>query len=98
MAYHLLFDGGNTGGLFHGAIMESGSPLSVGDISEGQGTYDFVVQSTGCASSLDTLECLRRAPLDRLQAAVDLVPGFLDRPVSSSIHIHKIFTDLETVG
>src|ERR1700761_1891225 len=98
VAYHLLFNGGKTEGLFHGAIMQGGSPLSVGDISEGQKTYDFIVWSTGCLIFLDTLECLRHVPLDRLQAVVDRVPGFFDRTVSITVCINKMFVDSETVG
>jgi carboxylesterase type B len=67
----MLVDGGNTGGLYRGAIMLSGAPFSVGDVTEGQADYDLFVKRAGCASSKDTLGCLRRVPLATFQAAAD---------------------------
>jgi hypothetical protein len=34
----MLTNGGNTGGLFRGAFMQSGAPIPIGDISDGQVT------------------------------------------------------------
>lgn len=36
VSLHMLANGGNTGGLFRGGFMESGSPIPVGDITNGQ--------------------------------------------------------------
>jgi len=57
--------------------MQSGSPIPVGDITNGQQYYDFLVDETGCKGSLDTLECLRGVPQETLQAAVDETPSML---------------------
>jgi len=61
--------------------MQSGSPLPLGDITEGQPHYDALVEQTGCTSSADTLECLRALPFDVLKAAVDKSPGIFDYQV-----------------
>lgn len=51
---------GEAGGLFRSAILESGSPVAkFVDADTWQPYYNAVVQSTGCASSDDTLKCLR---------------------------------------
>ncbi|KAN0124162.1 carotenoid ester lipase precursor, partial [Lactarius tabidus] len=41
----------------------------------GQPYYDFLVESTGCSGSSDTLECLREVPYDELKAAMDSTPS-----------------------
>ncbi|CAL1698298.1 unnamed protein product [Somion occarium] len=75
VALQMVTNGGDTEGLFHGAFMQSGSPIPVGDITDGQNFYDALVSETGCAGSSDTLQCLREAPFDTLKAAVDDSPG-----------------------
>ncbi|OCH92823.1 carotenoid ester lipase precursor [Obba rivulosa] len=75
VALQMLTNGGNPEGLFRAAFMESGSPIPVGDITNGQKYYDDLVSETGCAGSADTLECLRQLPFDTLNAAVDKSPG-----------------------
>ena len=77
----MLHNGGNTGDLFRGAFMQSGFPLSVGSIEQGQQYYDFTVQFVGCSTANDTLECLRSASFDQLQAAFDSIPTFLSYQV-----------------
>ena len=67
----MLSNGGNTEGLFRGAFMQSGSPVPVGDITNGQGSYDKLVQDAGCASATDTLDCLRQLPYEALKGAMD---------------------------
>ena len=71
----MLYNGGNTGGLFRGAFMQSGFPLSVGDLDQGQDNYDFVVQQVGCSTAADTLDCLRTVPYDVLSAAFSATPN-----------------------
>ncbi|PPQ83019.1 hypothetical protein CVT25_005259 [Psilocybe cyanescens] len=71
----MLAFGGRTQNLFRGAFMQSGGPLPVGQINEGQVYYDAVVQNTGCASSNDSLQCLREVPFETLKAAVDKTPN-----------------------
>ena len=77
VALHMIANGGNTEGLFHGAFMESGAVAPAGDMSLGQQDYDNFVQATGCAGTEDTLECLRQAPLSTLREAMNSSPSFL---------------------
>ncbi|KAM5535616.1 hypothetical protein V8D89_010783 [Ganoderma adspersum] len=77
VALQMLTNGGDTGGLFHGAFMQSGAPIPVGDISRGQTEYDQLVQDTSCGNASDTLECLRALPYDTLKQAVDQSPGII---------------------
>ncbi|KAI0666683.1 carotenoid ester lipase [Trametes maxima] len=76
----MVTNGGNTEGLFRGAVMNAGSPLPTGDIEIQQPAYDTVVQHSGCAGSEDTLECLRSVPLDTLMAASANVPNLFEYP------------------
>ncbi|KAF3765646.1 lipase [Cryphonectria parasitica EP155] len=65
--------------LFRGAIMDSGSitPADPVDCPKGQTVYDTVVEAAGCASSNDTLDCLRALPYETFLNAANSVPGFL---------------------
>ncbi|KAF9018985.1 alpha/beta-hydrolase [Hymenopellis radicata] len=74
LASHMIINDGDTEGLFRGAFMQSGSPLPVGDIENGQKDYDDIVDKTGCSGSSDTLACLRTVSYDVLKAAVDDSP------------------------
>ncbi|OCH92824.1 carotenoid ester lipase precursor [Obba rivulosa] len=74
VAMQLLANAGDPAGLFRAAVMESGSPIPVGDITHGQEYYDALLSETGCTGSADTLECLRQLPFDTLKAAVDQSP------------------------
>ncbi|EIM86929.1 carotenoid ester lipase precursor [Stereum hirsutum FP-91666 SS1] len=60
----MVANGGNAEGLFHGAFMQSGSPIPVGDIADTkqQAVYDSVVDRAGCSNKTDTLQCLREVP------------------------------------
>ena len=69
----MLYNGGNTGDLFRGAFMQSGFPLSVGDLDQGQVYYDFVVQQVGCSTATDTLD---KVSYDVLSAAFAATPDF----------------------
>ncbi len=84
VSLHMLTNGGDTGGLFHGAFMQSGAPIPVGDISRGQTEYDQLVQDTLCGDAPDTLECLRALPYDILKLAVDQSPGIISEQVSEA--------------
>ncbi|KAJ7155733.1 Alpha/Beta hydrolase protein [Mycena filopes] len=74
VSLQMLANGGNTEGLFRGAFMQSGSPIPVGPVENGQKYYDAIVQQTGCSSAADTLECLRTVPYAALKAAQDASP------------------------
>ncbi|GJE92593.1 Lipase 4 [Phanerochaete sordida] len=75
VAMHLVANRGAAQGLFRGAFMNSGSPLSTGDLTHAQQFYDSVVADTGCAGARDTLQCLREAPFEVLQSAAMALPG-----------------------
>ncbi|KAK1232170.1 hypothetical protein PQX77_004682 [Marasmius sp. AFHP31] len=75
VALQMLADGGDTKGLFRAGFMQSGAPIPVGDITNGQKYYDAIVQETGCSSSADTLDCLRKLPYAKLKTAIDHSPG-----------------------
>ncbi|KAH8983924.1 Alpha/Beta hydrolase protein [Lactarius akahatsu] len=75
ISLQMLANGGNNEGLFHAAFMQSGAPMSIGDITHGQQYYDFLVERTGCTSPSDTLTCLRAAPYEELKAAMDSTPS-----------------------
>ncbi|KIK50762.1 hypothetical protein GYMLUDRAFT_50992 [Collybiopsis luxurians FD-317 M1] len=72
---HMLANGGDPEGLFRAAFMESGSPLSVGDITLGQKYYNQLVAATNCSRLSNTLECLRHVPYPQLKAALDETPN-----------------------
>ena len=76
VSLQMLINNGNQEGLFRGAIMQSGGPIPVGDIENGQRYYDFMVEKTGCTNSADTLECLRRVPYNTFKKAMDQTPNF----------------------
>ncbi|KAI0703918.1 alpha/beta-hydrolase [Earliella scabrosa] len=80
VALQMVTNGGNTEGLFRGAIMSAGSPPPTGHIADHQSTYDAVVQEVGCASAADTLECLRHVSADTLLAAATSQPFIFDYP------------------
>ncbi|KDQ24063.1 hypothetical protein PLEOSDRAFT_1009757, partial [Pleurotus ostreatus PC15] len=69
VALHLLNPNGNS--LFHAAFMESGGPLQIPKVSDGQKEYDAIVDTVGCTHHRDTLACLRTVPLNALTAAIN---------------------------
>lgn len=76
----LLYNGDNTYNgkpLFHGAIMNSGGlvPADPSDSPKAQAVYDLVVDSSGCSSADDTLECLRGVDYETMLRASNSVPG-----------------------
>jgi acetylcholinesterase len=76
VAMHMLTNNGDQEGLFRGAVMQSGGPIPVGDIENGQKYYDLMVDKTGCSNSADTLECLRKVPYTTFKKAMDETPNF----------------------
>ncbi|EGG00650.1 lipase [Melampsora larici-populina 98AG31] len=77
VSYHLLINNGDNEGLFRAAICESGSAFPVETLSSGAGQpiYDKIVNYTGCASSSNSLDCLRAVEYEHLFAAVNRIPG-----------------------
>ena len=78
----MLTNNGDQEGLFRGAIMQSGGPIPVGDIENGQQYYDHMVRETGCRGQADTLDCLRRVPYTTFKRAMDSSPNFFAYQVS----------------
>ncbi|KAH9936513.1 sterol esterase [Fomitopsis serialis] len=76
VAAHLVWNDGDTGGLFRAGVMESGPPISLGTVAEGQQYYDQLVENVGCSGEADTLACLRAVDYVVLQAAIALSPSF----------------------
>lgn len=72
----MLTNKGQQRGLFRGAIMQSGGPIPVGDIENGQQYYDYMVERTGCSEEKDTLCCLRNVPYATFKKAMDESPNF----------------------
>ncbi|KAH9073423.1 carotenoid ester lipase precursor [Lactarius deliciosus] len=75
ISLQMLANGGDNGGLFRAAFLQSGWPTATGDITHGQQYYDFLVERTGCTGSHDTLACLRTAPYESLKAAMNSTPS-----------------------
>ena len=73
---HMLSNNGNQDGLFRGAIMQSGGPIPIGDIENGQKYYDIMVKKTSCSRAADTLDCLRKVPYNTFKKAMDEAPSF----------------------
>ena len=88
VALQMITNGGRSEGLFHGAFMQSGSPLIVGDITHGQPYYDLIVNEVGCNGTEDTLQCLREAPYEKFQAASSSTPSLFSNTVCDHIFVH----------
>ncbi|KAF8479383.1 carotenoid ester lipase precursor [Gautieria morchelliformis] len=73
----MVVDEGDPKGLFRGAVMESGSPLALRDISTGQPFFDQLVANTGCSGSAHVLDCLRGVSFATMQAAIDASPNIM---------------------
>ena len=63
--------------------MQSGSPIPVGDITDGQQFYDDLVEVAGCTAASDTLQCLREAPFDKIMEGVNQSPSIFSPRVSN---------------
>lgn len=79
----MVVNGGDQKGLFRGAIMQSGSPPILDQITDPrrQIHYDALVKETGCTGADDTLGCLRRVPYEELKAAVQKSLGLFEYSV-----------------
>lgn len=58
------------------ASQESGPPISLGTVADGQKYYDQLVENTGCSGEDDTLSCLRSVDFVELQVAIAKSPSF----------------------
>ncbi|KAJ7593993.1 Alpha/Beta hydrolase protein [Mycena floridula] len=111
VALHLGAFDGQSGGLFRGAIMQSGTSLGLRVLlpeefkTTVQVNYDTAVASTGCEKSTATLDCLRNARFEDLFAAFSVfavtpvVDGdFIRRLPSESFSSGKIANVAVLVG
>ncbi|KAF9779512.1 Alpha/Beta hydrolase protein [Thelephora terrestris] len=78
VSLQLVANEGDPEGLFRGAIMQSGAPLPIGDVTLGQKHYDDLVLRTSCLHTDDTLDCLRRTPYETLRTAIEASMGIFD--------------------
>ena len=83
----MLTNNGQQDGLFRGAIMQSGGPIPVGDIENGQQYFDFMVEKTGCGKSVDALDCLRKVPYPTFKKAMDESPNFFAYQASIAVAV-----------
>ncbi|KAJ6477769.1 carotenoid ester lipase precursor [Mycena sanguinolenta] len=67
----LLTNEQNSGSLFRGAFMVSGSPGPAPTVADGQPYYDQLVVANNCTAASDTLDCLKRVPFDDFMATVN---------------------------
>lgn len=74
-ALQMVAYNGTDEGLFHAAFMQSGAPVPIGNITNGQPYYDVLLNATGCTGQNDTLSCLRSAPLANLTEGINQTPG-----------------------
>ncbi|GAA6009730.1 hypothetical protein JCM10207_004171 [Rhodosporidiobolus poonsookiae] len=70
VAYQLMGYGLTETNLFHGGILESGSPHTIQllPVETSQKNYDELVDGLGCSDAKDTLACLRKVPLEKFNA------------------------------
>jgi hypothetical protein len=81
----MLTNNGQQDGLFRGAIMQSGGPIPVGDIENGQHHFDFMVERTGCRNATNTLSCLRSVSYPTFKKAMDESPNFFAYQASIAV-------------
>ncbi|KIY67662.1 alpha/beta-hydrolase [Cylindrobasidium torrendii FP15055 ss-10] len=81
---HLVAYDGDTQGLFHSVFAQAGSPMSMGDVTDGQPFYDILVKETCCFEAADTLDCMRHADYEVLLAAMNKTPFFFSY---ESVHL-----------
>ncbi|KAG9227336.1 hypothetical protein CCMSSC00406_0004125 [Pleurotus cornucopiae] len=75
VSMHMVANDGDTEGLYRAAVMQSGTPVPVGDVTKAQVHYNNIVENTGCSGESDTLACLRTLDYEVLKGAVDQTPS-----------------------
>ncbi|PYH32854.1 cholinesterase [Aspergillus neoniger CBS 115656] len=77
VGYHLAAYGGRDDGLFRAGIMESGATItaSPGNYTGYQALYDELAAQVGCSNVVDSLQCLREVPFEKLNAALNTTSG-----------------------
>lgn len=71
----MLLNDGNPEGLIRATFAESGAPIPICSYTHGQKWYDGVVDATDCTAGKDTLEYLREADVEVLQAYFVITPS-----------------------
>jgi acetylcholinesterase len=82
----MIAEDGTGDKLFRGAFMQSGSPISTGDITNGQALYDKIVSDIGCTDAEDTFKCLKETSFEVLSKAFNAIPGLGSYSASFSYH------------
>ncbi|KAJ5347355.1 Carboxylesterase [Penicillium brevicompactum] len=74
---HLTAYGGRDDKLFRAGIMESGGSITArpGNDTSFQGYYDDLASKVGCSDVIDSLQCLREVPFEKLNTALNSTDG-----------------------
>ncbi|KAG7384478.1 hypothetical protein PHYBOEH_009435 [Phytophthora boehmeriae] len=79
IGYQLIAYDGRDDGLFRSAVMQSGAaaywPKSFKNVSAWDTNYNAITDAANCSSAEDTLECLRKVPIDTLSAIFNSTVG-----------------------
>jgi triacylglycerol lipase len=77
VGYHLTAYGGRDDKLFRAGIMESGGSIAAqaGNYTSSQAEYDDVASKVGCLDAVDSLQCLREVPFEKLNAVLNGTDG-----------------------
>ncbi|CAG7943335.1 unnamed protein product [Penicillium salamii] len=73
VGYHLTAYGGRDDKLFRAGIMQSGGSIAAqpGNYSSTQSDYDELASKVGCLDVVDSLQCLREVPYEKLNSALN---------------------------
>ncbi|KAH8890481.1 triacylglycerol lipase [Thozetella sp. PMI_491] len=73
VGFHMIAYGGRDDGLFRAGIMQSGDATGRRFLTaeEWQPRYDKLVNATNCTGTPDTLDCLRKLPIQTLNSALN---------------------------
>ncbi|EAU35844.1 cholinesterase [Aspergillus terreus NIH2624] len=77
VGYHLIAYGGRDDGLFRAGILESGGPILYrpNNATGYQSLYDDLTAKVNCSNTVDSLQCLREVPFEKLNAAINGTNG-----------------------
>lgn len=82
----LVAEDGTAEKLFHGIFMviiplfvilflnyfqESGATFSIPSVASGEEVFQNVARASGCADEVDTLDCLRKVPYEKLLSSIN---------------------------
>jgi triacylglycerol lipase len=80
VGYHLTAYGGRDDKLFRAGIMQSGGSIAAqaGNYTSTQADYDEIASKVGCSDVVDSLQCLREVPFEKLNAVLNGTDGTSD--------------------